>query len=72
MQLARESGVPMRLCSLAVLEMAEAINRGWGNLDSQSFLRLQQERAGLPPFKLTEDEVERVLAQQAESAYNVR
>jgi 3-hydroxyisobutyrate dehydrogenase-like beta-hydroxyacid dehydrogenase len=72
MQLARESGVPMRLCSLAALEMAEAMNRGWGSQDSQSFLRLQQERADVPQFAFTEEEVQSVLEQHAESAYNVR
>jgi 3-hydroxyisobutyrate dehydrogenase len=72
MQLARDSGVPMRLCNLTTLEMSEALNRGWGDRDSQSFLLLQQERAGVPPFALTEEEVQRVLSQQAESAYNVR
>jgi len=72
MQLARESGVPMRLCSLAALEMTEALNRGWGDRDSQSFLLLQQERAGVPPFEMTEEEVRSVLSQHAESAYNVR
>jgi 3-hydroxyisobutyrate dehydrogenase-like beta-hydroxyacid dehydrogenase len=72
MQLARECGVPMRLCSLTALEMTEALNRGWGDRDSQSFLLLQQERAGVPPFAMTEQEVQSVLSQHAESAYNVR
>jgi 3-hydroxyisobutyrate dehydrogenase-like beta-hydroxyacid dehydrogenase len=72
MQLARESGVPMRLCSLTAQEMTEALNRGWGDRDSQSFLLLQQERAGVPPFEMTEQQVQSVLSQHAESAYNVR
>jgi 3-hydroxyisobutyrate dehydrogenase len=72
MQLARDSGVPMRLCNLVATEMTEALNRGWGERDSQSFLLLQQERAGVPPFELTEEEVQHVLSQEAESAYNVR
>jgi 3-hydroxyisobutyrate dehydrogenase len=72
MQLARESDVPMRLCSLAALEMTEALNRGWGERDSQSFLLLQQERAGVPPFEVAEEEIQRILSQHAESAYNVR
>jgi 3-hydroxyisobutyrate dehydrogenase len=71
-QLARESGVPMRMCGLAAQEMTEALNRGWGDRDSQSFLLLQQERAAVPPFELTAEDVEGVLSQQAESAYNVR
>lgn len=72
MQLARECGVPMRLCNLTAQDMTEALNRGWGDRDSQSFLLLQQERAGVPPFAMTEEEVQSILAQQAESAYTVR
>jgi 3-hydroxyisobutyrate dehydrogenase len=72
MQLARDCGVPMRLCNLTTQDMTEALNRGWGDRDSQSFLLLQQERAGVPPFAMTEDEVQHVLSQQAESAYTVR
>jgi 3-hydroxyisobutyrate dehydrogenase len=72
MQLARESGVPMRLCNLATMEMSEALNRGWGDRDSQSFLLLQQERAGVPVFELSEEDIQAVLSQHAESAYNVR
>jgi 3-hydroxyisobutyrate dehydrogenase len=72
MQLAREAGVPMRLCTLAALEMTEAMNRGWGGQDSQSFLRLQQERAGVPKFELTAEEVQSVFEQQVESGYDVR
>ena len=52
--------------------LTEALNRGWGDRDSQSFLLLQQERAGIPPFAMTEEEVQSILAQQAESAYTVR
>ena len=71
-QLGRECGVPMRLCNLIAMEMSEAINRGWGERDSQSFLLLQQERAGVPPFQLSQEEIQDVLSRQAESAYNVR
>jgi len=45
--LARELGVPMRMASVAYAEMTEALNRGWGDLDSQSPMRLQVERAGV-------------------------
>jgi 3-hydroxyisobutyrate dehydrogenase len=44
-ELARETGVPMRLVSLAHAEMGEAMNRGWGGKDSRAFLMLQTERA---------------------------
>lgn len=72
MELARSCSVPMRLCNLTASDMTEALNRGWGDRDSQSFLLLQQERAGVPPFAMTEEEVQSILAQQAESAYTVR
>jgi 3-hydroxyisobutyrate dehydrogenase-like beta-hydroxyacid dehydrogenase len=58
LQLGREVSVPMRLCELVGLEITEAMNRGWGGRDSQSFLLLQQERAGVPPFALSEEDVE--------------
>jgi len=45
--LAKEVGVPMRLCNLALEEMTEAMNRGWAERDSRSALLLQQERAGV-------------------------
>ncbi len=54
--LGREHGVPMRLCNLALEEITEAINRGWGDRDSSSFMLLEEERAGVkiavPPERL--------------------
>ncbi len=43
----RELGVPMRLASLIMEEMTEAVGRGFGEQDSRSFLKLQVERAGV-------------------------
>ena len=43
----RELGVPMRLCQLTLEEMNEAMNRGWGALDSRVPMKLQNERAGV-------------------------
>jgi len=45
--LGREIGVPMRMANLALEEMTEAMNRGWGNRDSRSPMILQLERAGV-------------------------
>ena len=45
--LGREVGVPMRLSNLALEEMTEALNRGWGEQDSRVAMVLQQERAGV-------------------------
>jgi len=60
LQLGREVSVPMRLCNLVAQDIMEAMNRDWGGRDSQSFLVLQQERAGIPPFALSEEDVNSV------------
>jgi 3-hydroxyisobutyrate dehydrogenase len=48
----------MRLANLALAEMTEALNRGWGDRDSSSFMQLEEERAGVkiavPPARLRE------------------
>jgi 3-hydroxyisobutyrate dehydrogenase len=61
-KLGREYKVPMRLCNLVEDDITEALNRGWAERDSQSFLVLQQERAGVPPFAIKEADMEAVLA----------
>ena len=43
----REYDVPMRLANLALQEMTEALNRGWGDRDSRVAMLLQEERAGV-------------------------
>lgn len=45
--LGREMGVPMRIANLTLEEMTEALNRGWGNMDSRVSLKLQLERSGV-------------------------
>lgn len=45
--MARELGVPTRICQLVLEEMNEALNRGWGALDSRVPMKLQNERAGV-------------------------
>src|SRR5882672_9406897 len=56
--LARELGVPMRMANLALDELTEALNRGWGARDSRVAMLLQEERAGVkiavPPDKIQE------------------
>lgn len=47
MDLARDLGVPMRLSTLALADMTEALNRGWGHLDSRVPMLLQEERANV-------------------------
>jgi len=46
-ELAREYDVPMRLANLTLMEMTEAMNRGWGKRDSRSAMLLQEERTGV-------------------------
>ena len=45
--LGREVGVPMRVANMALAEMTEAMNRGWGNRDSRSPMLIQIERSGV-------------------------
>jgi 3-hydroxyisobutyrate dehydrogenase len=45
--LGRELNVPMRLSNLALADLAEGLNRGWGHRDSRSIMILQTERAGV-------------------------
>jgi 3-hydroxyisobutyrate dehydrogenase len=45
--LGRELNVPMRLANLALADLAEGLNRGWGNLDSRAIMRIQTERSGV-------------------------
>jgi 3-hydroxyisobutyrate dehydrogenase len=45
--LGREHQVPMRVASLVLEEMTEALNRGWADRDSRSPMLLQEERAGV-------------------------
>jgi 3-hydroxyisobutyrate dehydrogenase len=58
-ELAREVAVPMRLANLAREELAEALNRGWGERDSRVAMLLQEERAGVH-LELPETEIEAV------------
>lgn len=46
-ELAREMLVPMGLANFTYGNMTEALNRGWGDLDGRSSMRLQLERAGV-------------------------
>src|SRR5215471_315352 len=47
LDLARETGTPMRLNALAKAEMDKAVERGWADRDASIFLTLQEERAGV-------------------------
>jgi 3-hydroxyisobutyrate dehydrogenase len=64
-QLARDVQVPMRLTNMALLELTEALNRGWGQRDSRVAALLQQERAGIEPIAVPPDQIKAVLASDA-------
>ncbi len=59
-QLGRDVQVPMRLTNLALLELTEAMNRGWGQRDSRVAALLQQERAGIDPIAVPPDQIKAV------------
>jgi 3-hydroxyisobutyrate dehydrogenase-like beta-hydroxyacid dehydrogenase len=50
----REHHVPMHMANLALDELTEALNRGWGERDSRVAMLLQEERSGLD-IKVDED-----------------
>ncbi len=60
-QLARDVGVPMRLVNLTLMELTEALNRGWGHRDSRVGALLQQERAGIEPIAVPPEKIKAVL-----------
>ena len=59
----REFDVPMRLANLALMEMTEAMNRGWGGRDSRVAMLLQEERAGVE-VRVPEDVLNAVLEEE--------
>lgn len=60
-QLARDVQVPMRLTNMALMELTEALNRGWGSRDSRVASLLQQERAGIEPIAVDPAKIKAVL-----------
>ena len=59
----REFDVPMRLANLTLMEMTEAINRGWGDRDSRVAMLLQEERAGVE-VRVDEDALNALLDEE--------
>jgi 3-hydroxyisobutyrate dehydrogenase len=60
-ELGRELGVPMKYADLALEDFSAALERGWGELDSRSPMRLQNERAGVS-VKVSAEDVKKTLA----------
>jgi hypothetical protein len=47
MELARESGAPMKIGAIALAELEEGMRRGWSERDCRVTMTLQTERAGV-------------------------
>lgn len=60
-ELAEQFNAPAPLATLARDDLAEALNRGWGQRDAQAALVLKQERAGIPQIKAPLDEIKKVM-----------
>ena len=56
----REFDVPMRFANMALQELTEAMNRGWGGRDSRVAMLLQEERAGAE-VRVSEDRLRQAL-----------
>ena len=61
-ELGHELNVPMRLSSLTLDELTEAVERGWGDRDFSAAYLLQQERAGVH-IEFSQQEVDETLAE---------
>ena len=59
-ELAQELGVPMKHADLAYEDFTAALERGWGELDSRSPMKLQNERAGVS-IKVSAADVKKTL-----------
>ncbi len=55
-ELGRELHVPMAVADLALRELTEGLNRGWGSRDSRAAMLIQEERAGVE-IAVGEDEL---------------
>jgi len=60
LELADQMDVPMKVAQAAYEDFQEALDRGWGNRDSQSPMVLQNERAGVT-VKVSPEEVKDIL-----------
>lgn len=59
-EVGREFDVPMKLAHTTLTELTEAMNRGWGGLDSRAAMLLQTERAGVD-IKVPAERLQRIL-----------
>ncbi len=66
-ELGRDVGAPMRMVALALQDMQEALNRGWGHRDSRVAMLLAPERAGIPEIKVDKQRIAAVLQRDNKS-----
>lgn len=59
-EVGREYEVPMRLANMTLMEMTEAMNRGWEGRDSRCAMLLQTERAGVE-ISITEAKIKEIM-----------
>ncbi len=62
-EVGREFDVPMRLAHMTLMEMTEAMNRGWEGRDSRVAMTLQTERAGVD-IKVSDNRIAEILAEE--------
>jgi len=60
-ELARDVGAPLKMVNLALQDMQEALNRGWGHRDSRVAMLLGPEKAGIPEIKVDKQRIAAVL-----------
>ena len=63
----REYDVPMKMATIALQELTEALNRGWAERDSRVAMLLQEERAGVE-VRVDEEELRQALEEEGGQA----
>ena len=63
-EVGREFDVPMRLAHMTLMEMTEAMNRGWEGRDSRVAMTLQTERAGVD-VRVSDNRIAEILAEDS-------
>ncbi len=63
-EVGREFDVPMRLAHMTLMEMTEAMNRGWEGRDSRVAMTLQTERAGVE-VRVSDNRIAEILAEDS-------
>ena len=61
LEVGREFDVPMRLGNLTLMELTEAMNRGWEQRDSRVAMTLQEERAGGIEIRISEERIAEII-----------